>query len=148
MLEKTVFYTESDMRAVASLSDFLPNKIFDAHAHLFSSDFLPSAHAEGEVSIADLETYFENMSVMLSSPGELRINMITFPDPAMADLSLGHLKRSDDFIVEQLSKKEGNVGGGKADIFRAPLPESRRKERGKHAPAVKVADGEQIKKSK
>ncbi len=110
MLEKNIILTDREHSALSELDGFLPDKIFDAHAHIFSSAFLPETHKEGEENVADLETYLANMSPLLLLPRELRVNMITYPDPSMADKSSGNLSASDDFLIEQLEKDEKNVG--------------------------------------
>ncbi len=111
MLNKDAIYTEHDLAAVQALKDFLPDKIFDAHAHLFDSNFLPNVHpASCGASIGDLDAYKKAMEPMLCNPKELRLNIITFPDRSMADTTTDFLKLSDSFLIQQLEQSSGNVG--------------------------------------
>ena len=110
MLKKDIILTNRDIAALSTLDFFLPERIFDAHAHVFSSSHLPSTHRYGEENVADLEIYFLNMTPLLLNPRELRVNLITYPDSSMADISSGNLDRADEFLIEQLNKSDSNVG--------------------------------------
>lgn len=110
MLKKQIEYTSHDFEAIKILEDFLPDKIFDAHAHLFDTSFLPNAHGDATVCVADIEDYRQAMSSMLCNPKELRLNIITFPDCSMSELSTQNLRKSDDFLISQLRKSESNIG--------------------------------------
>ena len=58
MLNSTAVYTKHDYEAIKILEDFLPDKIFDAHAHLYDSAFLPIVHlASNGPSVGDIEAY-------------------------------------------------------------------------------------------
>ena len=105
MLSKQMIYTEHDFEAIKVLSDFLPNKIFDAHAHLFDTEFVPSLLKSAGHSLAlDLEKYIEEMSAVLCRPKKLSLNIIGYPDDK------GDIAKSDKFLVEQLNKDSDNVG--------------------------------------
>ena len=41
MYRETVEFQDSDFEAIRILADFLPEHIFDAHAHLYDTDFRP-----------------------------------------------------------------------------------------------------------
>jgi len=57
MLGKQMIYNEHDFEAIKTLKNFLPDKIFDAHAHLFNTDFTPSllqsAKASSQIKVRD-----------------------------------------------------------------------------------------------
>ena len=117
MLNSTAVYTKHDYEAIKILEDFLPDKIFDAHAHLYDSAFLPIVHpASNGPSVGDIEAYKKAMTPMLCNPSVLRMNIITFPDPSMADPESGNCKKSDQFLVEQLNQDPSNV----AEIIVSP----------------------------
>ncbi len=102
------FYKEKDMEAIKILEGFLPDRIFDAHAHLYDKSFVPIA-----VNYPDdgsFEGYRDAMMPALCNPKEFHMNMITFPDRLMQDPSNGTRDASDKFIAEQLEKDSGSVG--------------------------------------
>lgn len=110
MLKTEIVYTEADLRAIDGLNGFLPDKIFDSHAHVIDSSFLPGTHKAGEVNTAGVAEYRKNMMPMLRYPRELYANLITFPDSAMALPGSKALSESDKFLVRQLEEDADTVG--------------------------------------
>ena len=111
MLKKEIDYTPYDFEAVKVLSDFLPERIFDAHSHLFSSEFLPNATGSNSTIIADIADYKKAMMPMLCNPKELRLNIIPYvADISLADSSCGNLRKSDAFLISQLDLSDNNIG--------------------------------------
>ena len=106
----TMRYNKNDYEAIEILKDFLPDKIFDAHAHLYDCKFIPNLKEAYGQDAATLEDYKNFMSGLLGSPKELRLNIISFPTRDMRDESNGMLKASDDFLLNELSKDPKNVG--------------------------------------
>ena len=105
MFGNQMIYTDHDFEAINVLKDFLPDKIFDAHAHLLNTDFTPSVlKSAGHELNLDLEKYIEEMSTALCNPQKLNLNIIIYPDKK------GDIAKSDNFLVEQLNKDGGNVG--------------------------------------
>ena len=75
-----------DLEAAKRLKDFLPERIIDAHAHLADTAHLPSVAANLDSrTVLDVHTYKKEMADILCSPKELRLNIIAYPDKAMAD---------------------------------------------------------------
>ena len=110
MLKQTMPILRQDSEAAKRLADFLPDKIFDAHAHLFDTAHLPSIRGGLDYDLRlDIDTYKREMSPLLLDPKELRLNVIAFPDAAMKWPDSPELRDSDRFIVEQLEKDEGSV---------------------------------------
>ncbi len=105
MLGKQMLYNEHDFEAIKILNSFLPDKIFDAHAHLFNTKLTPSLQAsiEHELNL-DLEKYIEEMSLVLCNPKKLRLNIIGYPD------AKGNITKTDEFLIDQLNKDPDNVG--------------------------------------
>jgi len=108
MFSKTMKALPQDVEAAKKLADFLPDKIFDAHAHLFDTSLIPSLSATEKV-VCGMEEYKNEMSELLCFPKELHINMIGYPDKAMAkDVDL--LLKTDEFLKEQLKKDDLSFG--------------------------------------
>lgn len=111
MLVNDSTYTDYDLSAIKVLKDFIPDKVFDVHAHLFDSRFLPNVHpASYGAVVGDIEAYQKAMAPMLCNPKELRANIIIFPDKAMANNSNGTCAMSDSFLVRELEKSSDNMG--------------------------------------
>lgn len=103
-------YNKCDFEAIKILGDFLPDKIFDAHAHIYDSEFTPGisgAYAAEKSGVAEYKSF---ITEMLATPKVLRLNAIPFPDKSMADMSTGNLKKSDAFLLSELEKDKTNVG--------------------------------------
>ena len=111
MLKNDIDYKESDIEAIKILDDFLPDRIFDAHAHIFHSDFMRGAFSENDATRSvGLEEYRDSMYQMLASPRELLVNMIPMPDASMGREELNSLSISDNFLISQLDKDASCVG--------------------------------------
>ena len=105
MYSKELIYQPSDLEAVKILSDFIPEKVVDMHAHLLDTDHLPAMNGRvPERLILNLEQYRKEMSPLLASPKELLLNIIAFPDKAMAEKNSESKAKCDKFIIEQLEK--------------------------------------------
>lgn len=117
MLTKDLFYTKDDRKAIEKLKAFLPDKIFDAHSHLLSTEFVPAERgADEEILLLDLERYHQEMSEILGNPKEFRLNFFAYPDPDMQNIHSSLFLRTDAFIIEQLNKDNRNV----AEIYVHP----------------------------
>ena len=104
-------YESSDYEAIRILEDFLPDRIFDAHAHLYDGSFLRDMYPEGGEGIYyGLEEYRKDMAPVLCNPRTLRLNIITYPDRSMAKKEENSRERADAFLKEQLSLSADNVG--------------------------------------
>lgn len=107
MFSKEMICLPQDLEAAKILADFLPDRIFDAHAHLFDTDLLPSRFSERVVCGA--EEYIRDMQGILGNPKTLRLNVIGYPNKDIAqDQDL--LARSDAFLCRQLQKQPDWVG--------------------------------------
>ena len=105
MFGTKMIYQNSDFEAIKILESFLPNKIFDAHAHVFDTKFAPGLKtaANGDLCLGFSE-YQSEMAKVLCRPKDLRANLIIFPDSSMANKKTGNLESSD------LNKNSNNVG--------------------------------------
>lgn len=98
MFGERIPFKQSDLEAIKILNDFLPEHIFDAHAHLLDREN------------GGLEAYRKMYGRMLANPKTLYMNMIPYPEKSMADLSNGKFYETDLFIIKQLEKDRENVG--------------------------------------
>ncbi len=91
------------------LNDFLPDKLFDAHAHPYDNfwSFNPPQKTPARL---DYDDYLRDMRNILGFDRDFMLNMITAPSKNMIDLSNGSLAASDRFLKEQLEKDPRNVG--------------------------------------
>lgn len=106
-------YSQYDLEASKILNDFLPDKIFDVHAHLYDSSFVSGmANNGGAFSIRDcceVSHYLEDMKPLLGER-EIRLNIVTTPDASMTAPDSPARKAGVDFLVDQLNRFPGNVG--------------------------------------
>ena len=100
MFSEKMVYKTKDEEAKKILSDFLPNKIFDAHAHIYDKGFAPSING----ARLDFNKYKEEMSKLLCSPEKLGANLIVFPEKSMS------VKLSDEMLVSELKVHTDCVG--------------------------------------
>ncbi len=111
MFRQSATFQKSDLEAIKMLEDFLPDNIYDAHAHLFDTDYMPGvATYNNERARCGLEEYRATVGNMLADPKNLRLNIIPFPHKSMADIDSENCKKSDSFLIRQLEKDVNNVG--------------------------------------
>ena len=91
---------QADQAAIALLKDFIPEKVFDAHAHLYVADTVPkvagTAAFAQEFSLP--EDYVNHMRPFLPNAKVIGANFFTMPDPAMVDRAV--LRRANDHVFE------------------------------------------------
>lgn len=102
-----------DARAVAILADFVPDKVFDAHAHFYDERFCTyycqlKNKPDGPFEVYTWERYVEDMELLL--PGRtVHANMISYPDKHMA-VNRANRDAGDAFIAAELEKDPLSVG--------------------------------------
>jgi len=110
---KNGVYTSYDLEAAQILNDFLPDQLFDAHAHLYDASFVSGmANGGGAFSIRDhcgVPEYLEDMRPLLGER-TVTLNIVTAPDGSMARADSPDRKASTDFLVDQLTRFPGHVG--------------------------------------
>ena len=113
MTIKNGIFNNYDLEAATILNDFLPDKIFDVHAHLYDADFVSGmANGGGAFSIRDrceVSHYLEDMKPLLGNR-EVRLNIVTTPDDSMTAPDSPCRKASVDFLADQLTRFPGHVG--------------------------------------
>lgn len=105
-------YNRYDLEAAKILDDFLPDQIFDAHAHLYDASFVSGMANAGAFSIrnrCEVTQYLEDMKPLLGSR-QVRLNIVTTPDASMTAPDSPCRKASVDFLADQLTRFPGNVG--------------------------------------
>lgn len=102
---------QMDTFAQERLADFVPDKVFDTHVHLFDECFT-TYYSKNKASDAlqcfDLERYRQDMQAIL--PGRtIHVNTFSYPDKHFA-VNLANRNASDTFTVAQLEKDPLSVG--------------------------------------
>ena len=110
---KNGIYNQYDLEAAKILEDFLPDQIFDAHAHLYDASFVSgSANGGGAFGLRDrceVPQYLEDMKPLLGDR-EIHLNIVTTPDGSMTKADSKDRRLSTDFLVDQLERFPGHVG--------------------------------------
>ena len=89
------------------LNDFLPDKIFDSHMHLYDKSFMePTTNLPGSVNLED----FRSSMKSIFGNREISANVIPFPSKKVISNDKNYLKIADDFLYNELQKDSNNVG--------------------------------------
>lgn len=106
-------FNSYDLEAAKILDDFLPDEIFDAHAHLYDSSFVSGmANGGGAFSLrssCEVSHYLEDMRPILGDRS-ITLNIVTTPDASMTEPKSQARKDSVDFLADQLNRYPGHVG--------------------------------------
>lgn len=104
--------TQIELDEIHRLKDFIPDKVFDSHSHIYDSAFTPTVHPEEKFgkSVLDVNQYKKNMLPLLGNPSLLRANYIIFPDKSMSCKASEYLEKADKFLIEQLENDPLSVG--------------------------------------
>lgn len=113
-MEQRIVDQGIDQQLVADLAPFLPTRVFDAHAHFYDSAFLPTYYdpdgtmfTQPRLDGADHRRFLESLFPRLELS---RANIVTMPDPAMADRDGGLRDASVRFLAGQLDQFAEHVG--------------------------------------
>lgn len=106
-------YTQYDFDAAKILNDFLPDKMFDAHAHLYDASFISGmCNGGGAFDMrkrCEVSDYIEDMRPLIGDR-EIRLNIITTPDASQQAADSVCRKESVEFLVDQLNRFPDHVG--------------------------------------
>jgi glutamate-1-semialdehyde 2,1-aminomutase len=113
--------TEADIQAIDRLQTFIPDQIFDAHAHLYDCSFAPNTAGPGSIfhqcgSVVTVKDYKWLQGRLYGGDRKIRLNIVSVPDESMADLSNGRRDASTRFLCSQLETYPDCVG----EIFVLP----------------------------
>ncbi len=87
------------------INDFLPDKIFDAHMHLYHKDYMV-----GNAETYTLEDYYKDVSETLGNR-KISANIIPYPTKKAVMVSDDSvLNFTDEFLYNELNKDKSNVG--------------------------------------
>ena len=106
---------ERDLKYLDTLGGFIPEKVFDMHAHLFDRSFLPQTAAPGSIftecaPVAGRASYEQFQCPLYPGIKRLRLNVISTPDGAMADRSNGLRAHCNEFLTRHLERNPDDVG--------------------------------------
>ena len=90
---------EVDMKMVDIYRDFIPEKIFDAHMHLYIPETAPPICEANRA--ATVEDYLEDMKEFLPGAKEIRLNMLPWVARSLSDLENGHRDKTNANLYEQ-----------------------------------------------
>jgi len=115
MLPQDRILSQADEKAIAILSDFLPDKIFDMHMHYRLPSFNPSAFKPRACStvVGDavtMDTYIRDHGRFYPNKENIRGNLIIVPDKAMLNDPKTMRQAAVDSLVCELDKHPGCVG--------------------------------------
>ena len=89
------------------LNDFLPDKIFDAHAHLYDKVYMtPSSIMPESITLDD---YLSQMQEVLGNR-KINVNAIPFPSRKILEKDKDYLTLADESLYKELDKGKNNVG--------------------------------------
>ncbi len=103
---------EQDRRMAEMYRDFLPKKVFDAHAHIHLAKACPTVSRPDSVfcrSAATPDDYREDMLPILPGVEEIRLNMLPMVDPVITDTANGLRRLGNDHVISLAESYPGNV---------------------------------------
>ena len=114
MIGNHIELTQEDLKAIALLDDFLPDKIFDMHMHIGSRDFCPRMWANNSIFAQcgdenTMDTYLQHNGRFFGTR-KIRANMIVCPDATMCDPGNGHRDAGTALLVRELERHPECVG--------------------------------------
>ena len=97
------------------LKEFVPGRIFDAHAHLYDVAYLPEMATPGSIyaeygPVADRAGYERHQGALYAGIEKLRLNVVSVPDGSMSDRPNGHRARCNEFLASHLESNPCDVG--------------------------------------
>ena len=96
-----------ELEALKILEEFLPDKIFDAHAHIYDNRNMPGSGSEDFYTPA---SYRKDMAQILGNPSVIKLMAIPMPHKTMGDPSSDTLAKTDAYILRQLEQDADTVG--------------------------------------
>lgn len=100
----------SALDAIKILGDFLPDRLFDAHSHLFDSRFMPDLAGKYPYELGGVQEHGQFFYDLLPGIKDLRLNLIPYPDRHLKGDAGERLMQTDRLLTDELSKNRNNVG--------------------------------------
>lgn len=101
---------ETDRKVIELLRGFIPERVFDAHCHMYEASFIPRAANPDGVFCLERNTpddYAAHMKPFLPGVETLRLNLIPMPDPALRNPSLRN--QANGYVYHLCDHFPGNV---------------------------------------
>ena len=97
---------EEDRAAIELLKDFVPKKVFDAHAHLYVADTVPrvAGTAAFPEKFNTPKDYVNHMAPFFPGAEVIRCNFFTMPDPAQVDREV--LARANAHVFSEVLRTD------------------------------------------
>lgn len=95
---------EVDLKMAEIYREFIPEKVFDAHAHINLGETLPQIYDNGNSvyrQVSMVENYRQDMAPLLPGAKQMSLNMIVLPDPILNDLNNGLRDKANDHVIKQ-----------------------------------------------
>ena len=100
---------KADLALWELVKDFLPEKIFDAHCHLFAPEFLPEeSTAQKKYGSCTAKDFFERCKLLYGNR-ELRAVFLPHPEPNLRDMSVRD--KVNQWLLDQLADAPGCAVG-------------------------------------
>lgn len=105
-------FNGDDLKAARILDDFLPDKLFDSHAHIYDSSYAPIICQGGSFGMKPARHYEDYLEEMrpLTGDRETRINCIPAPCPSLKERRNGHRDQSTAYTAKELERHNCLVG--------------------------------------
>ena len=109
------YFTASDQRCMDRLADFLPERVFDAHIHLYRGEFLPNVSQAEPLIFSDENWGFDAFAAAMADYfphlKELKAMSVPMPDIAMGDHSTGLRDRYAAWMSQEAMRNPGKLFG-------------------------------------
>lgn len=102
-----------DLDVAAIYADFLPEKIFDAHVHMYQRATIPTFHGKDSQFLraaASPQLYAFDMNPYLPGVSSISMNMMPMPDPVMSEPHSGLREGANEYVIRLLQENPGNAG--------------------------------------
>ena len=108
--------TEEDYKLVEMCKDMLPNQIFDAHAHCYCPQSIPTIYGSGTYTKERIafSTYKSDLAPFFPN-SDFTVNMIPMPDAKIKrDKSV--IEVANEYVINLVKNDEKNVGSVYVDV--------------------------------
>lgn len=103
---------EIDSKMAEIYKDFLPERIFDAHIHMYFKDVIPGFYGPSGTFYMDAATpedYTATLQPVFPGVKQFRLNMMPMPDLALNDLSNGLRDQANGYVASLANKNPEHV---------------------------------------
>ncbi len=109
--EEVFGFTENDAALLERLQSFIPDKVFDAHAHIFRLEDMPKAEdLYASYGTVDMERFLRDQKFIYGDKRKFRALILPIPSALFKD-NVALRDSTNDWMNEQLKKAPDCVGG-------------------------------------